>query len=162
VVERQAQVVRWFWRLPFNPDAPAQILGYIASQGEDQPIDRKTKRPTTSARALKALAKRHSDDPFYQLQLDWKALAKVDGTYAVGTLARLDADDRLHPEVTPKPSTLRDSHSGPNMANVIADRSNPGEKPGLASGFRSAIVARDSVPPGVSDTELQAWQQRWL
>ena len=49
---------RWFWQLPFNPDAPAQILAYIASHGESAPEHKKTKKPTTAKEGLKALAKK--------------------------------------------------------------------------------------------------------
>ena len=127
------RVSRWFWRVPFNPDARMQILAYLDAQGIERPMDKKTKKVTTNKAAMAALRDQHSDDPFFQLQLDWKAVQKVDATYAVGTLARLDQDDRVHPEVLPKPSTLRDSCVNPNLQNVVADKSGP---EGLASGFR--------------------------
>lgn len=157
VVVRRVAATRWFWQLPFNPDAPAQVLAYIAAQGEQAPEHKKTRKPTTAKDGLKALAKK-TEDPFYQLQLDWKAVTKVDATYAVGTLNRLDHDDRVHPEFLPKPSTLRDSAIDPNLQNVVADKAGPD---GLASGFRRCIVARDGVPPGVTEDELSQWRQRW-
>lgn len=149
---------RYFWQLPFNPDAPAQILAYLAQQGIEAPMDRKRGRPTTNKKALEALKQQHTDDPFFQLQMDWKAVQKVDSTYAVGTLNRLDADDRVHPEVTPKPSTLRDSCVNPNLQNVVADKAGPD---GLASGFRRCVTARDGVLPSVTEAELAQWRQRW-
>lgn len=155
---------RYFWQLPFNPDAPQQILAYLAQQGIDAPVDRKkldaAGRPkaTTKKDALKKLAKENQDDPFFQLQLDWKAVQKVDSTYAVGTLRRMDADDRVHPEYLPKPSTLRDSCIDPNLTNVVADKAGPD---GLASGFRKCVEARDGVPPGVTADELSNWSRRW-
>src|SRR5262249_41151682 len=148
---------RWFWQLPFNPDAPAQILAYLAQQGIAAPIDKKKNRATTNKKALDTLKKQHADDPFFQLQMDWKAVQKVDSTYAVGTLARLDHNDRIHPEYSPIPSTLRDSAKNPNLTNVVADKAGP---QGLASGFRRCIVARDGVPPGVSAEELQRFEER--
>ena len=149
---------RWFWQLPFNPDAPAQILAYLEQQGIEAPVDRKRQRKTTNKKALAALAKQHASDPFFQLQMDWKAVQKVDSTYAVGTLNRLDVHDRVHPEVLPIPSTLRDSCRNPNLQNVVADKAGPD---GLASGFRRAIVARDGLPPGVTEEEFQQWQTKW-
>lgn len=149
---------RYFWQLPFNPDAPQQILAYIASHGETAPEHKKTRKPTTAKDGLKALAKR-TDDPFYQLQLDWKAVTKVDATYAVGTLRQMDQHDRVHPEYLPKPSTLRDSCISPNLTNVVADKAGP---EGLASGFRRCVVARDGVPPGVSEAEFAAWEAKWI
>ena len=149
---------RWFWQLPFNPDAPAQILAYLEQQGIEAPVDRKKQRKTTNKKALASLAKEHASDPFFQLQMDWKAVQKVDSTYAVGTLNRLDANDRVHPEVLPIPSTLRDSCRNPNLQNVVADKAGPD---GLASGFRRAIIARDGLPPGVTEEEYIAWQTKW-
>lgn len=149
---------RFFWQLPFNPDAPAQVLAYLSARGIDAPVEKKTRRATTNKKALANLAKQHQADPFFQLQLDWKAVQKVDSTYAVGSLTRLDADDRLHPEFLPKPSTFRDSAQNPNLQNVVADKAGP---EGLASGFRRCVIARDGIPPGTSDDDYARWQQRW-
>lgn len=149
---------RYFWQLPFNPDAPAQILAYIEQQGYEAPVDKKTQRKTTNKKALENLKKQHADDPLFQLQLDWKAVVKIDSTYAVGTLALLDHDDRVHPEYAPIPSTLRDSAKHPNLTNVVADKSGPQS---LSAGFRRCIVARDGVPAGVTDEEYAAWQEKW-
>ena len=148
---------RYFWQLPFNPDAPAQILAYLASRDIAAPVDKKKDRPTTSKAALEALRNQH-EDPFFQLQLDWKAVQKVDSTYAVGTMNRLDEDDRVHPEFTCKPSTLRDSCTGPNLQNVVADKGGPA---GLASGFRRVIEARDGIPSNRTPAELAAWEAKW-
>lgn len=153
------RVQRWFWRLPFNPDAPQQILAYIAAQGEAAPLARKTRKPTTDKDAMKALAKKYGeDDPFYQCVLDWKAVQKVDSTYVIGVLTRLDENDYIHPEITPKPQTLRDSCVGPNLQNVVADREGPAS---LAAGFRRAVVSRDGVPADRTAEELATWEQRW-
>jgi len=149
---------RYFWQLPFNPDAPAQILAYLASQNIAAPVDKKTKRATTNKKALDQLKQQHRDDPFFQLQMDWKAVQKVDSTYAVGSLAKLDADDRLHPEFLPKPSTFRDSCQNPNLQNVVADKAGA---EGLAAGFRKCIEARDGVPAGTTAEQLAAWETRW-
>lgn len=151
------QHTRWFWQLPFNPSSWQQILGYIGAHGHEAGTHRKTKKPTTGAASLKKLAAQ-TGDPLYQLLLDGRAVEKVDSTYALGSLSRLDADDRLHPEITPKPSTLRDSSSGPNLQNVIADKS---KTPGLASGFRVCVEARDGIPPDTTEAEIAAWRQRW-
>lgn len=164
LVTRRVLVDRWFWQLPFNPDAAAQILAYIEGRGIAAPVDKKRvdaegrAKKTTNKEALKKLAKEYKDDPFFQLQLDWKAVQKVDATYAVGTLRRLDGDSRVHPEYLPKPSTLRDSAINPNLTNVVADKSGP---EALSSGFRRCIEARDGVPPGVTAEELSAWQLRY-
>ncbi len=159
IVREHVQQQRWFWRLPFNPDAPQQILAYIASQGEAAPLARKTRKPTTDKDAMKSLAKKYGeDDPFYQCVLDWKAVQKVDSTYVIGVLTRLDDNDCIHPEITPKPQTLRDSCVGPNLQNVVADREGPAS---LAAGFRRAVVSRDGVPADRTVEELEAWGARW-
>jgi len=156
-MERRTRT-RYFWQLPFNPDAPAQILAYLAQQGIDAPIDKKKGRATTNKKAMEALKKEHADDPFFQLEMDWKAVQKVDSTYAVGTLARLDTDDRVHPEITPKPSTLRDACAAPNFQNVVADKAGPD---GLASGFRRCVESRDTVPAVITPAEFAGWQAKW-
>jgi len=153
-----ARQARWFWSLPFNPDAPAQILAYIEQRGYEAPVDKKTQRKTTNKKALENLKKQHADDPLFQLQLDWKAVVKIDSTYAVGTMALLDSDDRVHPEYAPIPSTLRDSARHPNLTNVVADKSGPQS---LSAGFRRCVAARDGVPAGVSAEEYAAWESRW-
>jgi uracil-DNA glycosylase family 4 len=157
LVSQQIQQTRWFWQLPFNPSSWQQILSYIDQHGHEAGTHRKTKKPTTDASSLKKLAA-ETGDPLYQLLLDGRAVEKVDSTYALGSLARLDGDDRLHPEITPKPATLRDSSSGPNLQNVIADKS---KKPGLASGFRTCVEARDGIPPDTAPEDVAAWAARW-
>jgi uracil-DNA glycosylase family 4 len=155
--DERREVVRWFWQLPFNPSSWQQILAYIQGHGHQPGTSRKTRQPTTDKESLKKLAA-ETGDPLYQLLLDGRAVEKVDSNYAVGTLSRMDADDRIHPEITPRPSTLRDSSIGPNLQNVIADRSGPA---GLAAGFRKCVVARDGVPPGTTEAEVAAWEERW-
>ena len=158
VVTERRPVEKWFWRVPFNPDAAAQVIAYIEGRGIAAPMDKKTKKKTTNKAALKELAERYRDDPFFELKLNWAAVQKVDSTYAVGTLAILDGNDRCHPEVLCKPSTLRDSCVGPNLQNVVADRSGAD---GLAAGFRKCIVAVDGIPPGVSAEELSDWEAKY-
>ena len=158
LVTQRARCRRYFWQLPFNPDAPQQVLAYLADRGIEAPVDKKRGSKTTNKKALKELQKQYSEDPFFQLQLDWKAVQKVDSTYAVGALARLDKDDRLHPEFLPKPSTFRDSCVGVNLQNVVADKAGPD---GLASGFRRCVESRDGVPENRTAEELAAWALKW-
>jgi hypothetical protein len=158
IATARIRCTRWFWKLPFNPDAPQQVLAYLAQQGIAAPIDKKKQKATTNKKALQDLAKQHAQDPFFQLQLDWKAVQKVDAVYAVGTKALLDRDNRVHPEYLPIPSTLRDSARKPNLTNVVADKAGV---QGLASGFRRVIEARDGVPVGVTQEELAQWETRW-
>jgi uracil-DNA glycosylase family 4 len=158
VVTERRTVSRYFWRVPFNPDAGAQVIAYIEGRGYAAPIDKKTKKKTTNKAAMQALLEQYQDDPFFLLKLDWAAVQKVDATYAVGSLALMDGNDRLHPEVLPKPSTLRDSCVSPNLQNVVADKSGAD---GLAAGFRRCIVAVDGPPPGTTDDMLATWIERY-
>lgn len=137
IVSRAVREVRWFWQLPFNPDASQQILKYIKDSGEAPGRAKKSKKDTTNKDTLKALAKK-TGDPIYQHILDYKAVKKVDSTYAVGAKKRIWSDGRLHPQYTFRPSTERDSYVSPNIQNVTVGRDG---KETLASGFRECIVA---------------------
>jgi len=151
VVLMEQIVTRWFWQEPFNPDSPPQILAWLKHKGH--PVGKsKTSDESTDKKTLEAnLAK--TKHPFYRALLDYRAIKKVLSTYVLGTLARLDADDRLHPHFTFKPSTQRLSATAPNIQNVVADR---GGKEGLASGFRDCIVARESEPEATEEY-LRRW-----
>ena len=152
--------VRWFWQLPFNPGSWQQLIAYIEGKGHTPGVNRKTRAATTDKASLMKLAS-ETGDALYGLILDLRAVQKVDATYAVGTLQRLDEDNRIHPEIKPNPSTHRDSSVGPNLQNVVSDRESGDGKAPLATGFRRCIVARDGVPVGVTPAELQAWEAKW-
>jgi uracil-DNA glycosylase len=133
-----ATVHRWYWQEPFNPDSPQQVLAYIKHRKHRPGRAKRAKSDeSTNRETLERLA-RSTKDPFYQLLLDYRAINKVIGTYVEGTERRLDADDRLHPVPTFKPSTMRLSYVNPNVTNVVADK---GGAEGLAAGFRKCIVA---------------------
>jgi DNA polymerase len=133
-----ATVSRWFWQEPFNPDSPKQVLAYIKYRKHKPGHAKKSQsEESTNRETLERLA-RTTGDPFYQNLLDYRAIGKVKGTYVEGTERRLDAEDRLHPVPTFKPSTMRLSYVNPNITNVVADK---GGSAGLAAGFRKCIVA---------------------
>jgi uracil-DNA glycosylase len=133
-----ATVSRWYWQEPFNPDSVPQVLAYIKHRGHRPGRAKKSKSDeSTNRETLERLA-RTTGDVFYQALLDYRAIGKVKGTYVEGTERRLDADDRLHPVPTFKPSTMRLSYTNPNITNVVADK---GGKEGLAAGFRRCLVA---------------------
>jgi DNA polymerase family A len=137
---------RWFWQLPFNPDAPGQILRFIEDSGEEPGRAKKSRKATTNKETLQKLWKK-THDAVYKDILDYKAIKKVDSTYVMGAKQRIWADRRLHPWITHRPSTLRDSCVNPNLQNVIADKAGPES---LAAGFRHCIVAA----PGCKLVEL--------
>ena len=133
---RVASVTRWFWREPFNPDSWQQVLAYIKFRKHTPGRAKKTGLDSTDRETLKRLIK--TGDPLYSALLDYRAIAKVKGTYVESTERRLDASDRLHPVPTFKPSTMRLSYRDPNITNVVADKD---AKQTLASGFRRCVVA---------------------
>lgn len=137
LIERQAEEPRWFWKLPFNPDASQQILKFIKDSGEEPGRQKKTKKETGDKATLKKLHAK-TKNPVYKYLLDYKAVKKVDSTYVVGSKKRIWADGRIHPEITFRPSMFRDSCINPNIQNVVADKEG---KASLAAGFRHCIVA---------------------
>ena len=141
-----ASVKRWYWKEPFNPDSPQQVLGYIKFRGKTDKRHtpgraKKTHKDSTNRETLERLEKR-TKDPFYKSLLDYRAIVKVKGTYVEGTERRLDAQDRVHPEPTFRPSMFRLSYINPNITNVTADKgAEPGSSKALAAGFRKCVVA---------------------
>lgn len=134
-----ATVTRWFWQEPFNPDSPAQLLAYAKANGHTTGKAKTTGQDSMDRETLLRLVRETQGDPVYTGTLEYRAVQKVRGTYVIGTEKRLDADDRVHPQTTFKPSTQRTSQVNPNLQNVVADKG--GEK-SLASGFRHCVVAR--------------------
>lgn len=138
IEKRVATVRRWYWQEPFNPDSPAQLLAYLKHRGHAPGKSKQTGKESTDRETLQRLA-RETGDPLYALILDYRAVQKIRGTYVDGTFRRLDREDRVHPETTFKPSTMRTSQTNPNYQNVVADK---GSKDSLAAGFRNVVVAR--------------------
>jgi uracil-DNA glycosylase family 4 len=129
-------VARWFWQEPFNPDSWVQVLAYIKAKKHTPGRAKKTHKESTDRETLERLER--TGDPFYRALLDYRAIAKVKGTYVDGTERLLDPTDRVHPEPTFKPSMGRLSYIHPNITNVVADKDG---KESLAAGFRNCIVA---------------------
>ena len=141
-----ASVSRWYWREPFNPDSPQQVLAFIKFKGRTDKKHtpgraKKTHKDSTDRETLERLEKR-TKDPFYRALLDYRAIVKVKGTYVEGTERRLDSEDRVHPEYTFRPSMGRLSAINPNLTNVVADKgATEGSSRALAAGFRRCVVA---------------------
>lgn len=159
VGQHDRQVTRWFWCEPFNPDSPQQVLGYIKARKHKPGRNKKTRNDAADREALQRL-RATTKDPFYEVVLDYRGVAKVRGTYAIGVRKRLDTKNRFHPVPTLKPSTLRTSYVSPNIQNVVADKDSTKT---LAAGFRKCIVAG----PGCKLVELdfsgiEAVQLAWF
>lgn len=139
IVAERRPVVRWFWQEPFNPDSPQQMMTYIKTAGHRPGKSKQTRKDSADRETLIRLAK-STKDPFYQTNLDYRAIKKVDSTYAVPTLRRIEQDPegRLHPIPTFRPSTMRLSYISPNITNVVADKD---KRKNLAAGFRRCMVA---------------------
>lgn len=141
-----ATVTRWFWQEPFNPDSPPQLLAYLKAKGHAPGKSKQTGKDAVDRDTLQRLA-RETGDPLYTAVLNYRAVAKVRGTYVEGTFKRLDTQDRIHSQFTFKPSTMRLSAINPNITNVVADK---GGSESLAAGFRDCVVARGrEEAPGV-------------
>lgn len=153
----EVTATRWFWQEPFNPDSPDQILAYMKHRGHKPGRGKKTGADSTNRDTLTRLAK-ETKDPLYQTILDSRAIGKVRGTYGVGTRKLMDAEDRVHPVPTFRPSTMRLSYTSPNITNVVADK---GGEEGLASGFRRCVVSGTELPGWVTPEGLKAWEAKW-
>lgn len=155
--QEDREVTRWYWQEPFNPDSPDQILAYLAFRKHKPGRAKKTGEDSTDRDTLNRLVK-ETGDPLYQAILDSRSIGKVRGTYGVGTRKLMDAEDRVHPVPTFRPSTGRMSYTSPNITNVVADK---GGKEGLASGFRACIVAGEELPKWVTPQGLKDWEREW-
>ncbi len=119
------------------------MLAYIKSHGHKPGKSKHTHEDSADRETLIRLA-RTTKDPFYQTNLDYRAVKKVDSTYALPTMRRVDTElaegreGRLHPIPTFRPSTMRLSYVSPNITNVVQDK---GGKANLAAGFRRCVVA---------------------
>jgi uracil-DNA glycosylase family 4 len=152
-----ASVRRWYWQEPFNPDSWQQVLAYIKHRKHTPGRAKKTGLDSTDRETLKRLSR--TSDPFYPAVLDYRAINKVKGTYVEGTERRLDTNDRLHPQPSFKPSTMRLSYVNPNITNVVADKD---QGRNLAAGFRRCVVAE----PGcklieIDFSAIEAVQTGW-
>ena len=137
---------RYYWQEPFNPDSPPQILAYLKAKGHKPGRAKKTGHDSTDRETLERLI-RETRDPLYRAILDSRAVGKVRATYGVRTLKLMDADDRVHPVPTDRPSTGRRSYIDPNITNVITDRGGPEN---LAAGFRRCVIG---------DPEDKYWEE---
>jgi uracil-DNA glycosylase family 4 len=136
ITKAVATVRRWFWQEPFNPDSPQQLMAYVLAKGHTPGKAKATGNDSVDRETLSRLI-RETEDPFYQAILDYRAVGKVRSTYVVGTEKRLDADDRVHPTFSFKPSTMRLSAQNPNVQNAVHD-----EGKSLAGGYRLCVVAK--------------------
>jgi uracil-DNA glycosylase family 4 len=159
-VQVQARsVVRYFWQEPFNPDSPKQSLSYILARKHKPGKSKQTKQPSADRECLTRL-RATTKDPFYATLLDYRGVAKVRGTYAIGVRKRLDHGNRFHPVPTLKPSTLRTSYVSPNIQNVVADKDSTKT---LAAGFRRCIVAApDCWLVELDYSGIEAMQLAWF
>jgi hypothetical protein len=136
-------VVRWFWQEPFNPDSAQQVLGYLKYRKHKPGKSKQTREDSADRETLQRLW-RTTQDPLYKYLLDYRAIKKVDSTYAVPTMRRIDKElaagrePRIHPIPTFRPSMHRLSYISPNITNVVADKD---KKQTLAAGFRRCVVA---------------------
>jgi DNA polymerase I len=124
--------LRWAKREPFNPVSSHQVLAYLKLKGYKIPVDRKTRKPTTSKEAITEIL-RHNQDPLLERILEAKQLSKALGYLSESAVG---ADGKFHPIYTFKPETGRLSSVRPNMQNVP----NGGVDEELSRAIRSCII----------------------
>lgn len=117
---QERHVVRYFWQEPFNPDSPQQVLGYIKTRRHKAGRNKKTRSDSADRETLVRL-RATTKDPFYEHLLDYRGVAKIRGTYAIGVRRRLDAENRFHPVPTLRPSTLRTCIAQETLIEVVRD-----------------------------------------
>lgn len=134
IVQREAQVTRYFCREEFNPASPKQLLAYMKAKNLQPGYNNKTESETTDEDTLKRLAKK---DPFFKWVLEFREVSKIKNTYVAPYIAKADEDARIHGEFLHAPSTMRLSSANPNLQNVPDDD----DEKALARQFRHCIVA---------------------
>jgi uracil-DNA glycosylase family 4 len=157
VALQPATVTRFYWQEPFNPDSVPQLLAYMKFRKHQPGKAKKTGKASTEREVLEKLAAA-TKDPVYRGILNYRGIAKVRGTYVIGTRRRMDKDDRTHPVPTFKPSTQRLSYQAPNIQNVVADKES---KRNLAAGFRRCIVAGVARPAWLTGEDEGAWKETY-
>lgn len=108
--------VRYYKKLPFNPDSWQQVLAYIKFRKHKPGTAKKTKKETTDKKTLQRLLK--TGDPFYAALLKNRQAAKMKGTYGDGILEKLDAQNRIHGHFGHLPWTMRLNSTNPNLQNL--------------------------------------------
>ncbi|MGQ9634065.1 MAG: DNA polymerase I [Bryobacteraceae bacterium] len=101
---------------PFNVNSPQQLAKVLFEELR-LPVNSKTKKPSTAADVLEALAPEH---PIAAKVLEYRQLAKLKGTYVDALPALIHpATGRLHTSLNPAgAATGRLSSSNPNLQNI--------------------------------------------
>ena len=134
LVQREAEVVRYFVREEFNPGSSKQLLAYMKAKGYTPGRNYKTGSDSTDAETLQRLARR---DPLFQKVLDYREIQKIKNTYVGPNLARADEESRIHSQFLHAPSNMRLSSVEPNLQNIPDDD----DDQSLARRFRHCIIA---------------------
>ncbi|MBR1832088.1 MAG: DNA polymerase I [Ruminiclostridium sp.] len=134
---------------PFNIGSPKQ-LGKILFEKMGLPHGKKTKTGySTNAEVLEELS---GYDPIIELILRWRAVTKLDSTYAQGLLKEIAEDGRIHTTFKQTETrTGRISSAEPNIQNI------PG-RPELGREFRRFFTAKEGyvlVDADYSQIELR-------
>lgn len=128
---------RWAKLVPFNVGSPTQMWAYARFKKYHVPMN-SSREYAMDQETIAKLAK-STKDPLYVTADRIRRLDKLDGTYAVGWLNALEADECVHPQVGYYPSIGQLSSRRPNSQNAPNEAKNPE----LAPLFRDAIEAPD-------------------
>ena len=158
LVRRPAKVERWFVRGEFNPGSPKQIRALMAAHNESSRPGKHSKsgQPSTDKKVMERLAQRHQ---VFRDILDWRAVQKLDSTYATGLTAHADEYDRIHASFTHRPYTMRLACQNPNLQNIPQDD----EEDSFAQQFRRCIIASPGCRlVGADFAGIEAVQTGWF
>ena len=153
------------WHLPLDFKVSATSLKrYQAYLGHKPVFHRREKNPdgsrkvTFDATAIQTLERRYPEDPLYKEIATFSKRRKLLGTY-IGRTNPLtgvikggmpvEADGRVHTQITSTPSTLRFASQNPNLQNL--PRPNARDEDDIANLIRGMIVAGKGNLLGASD-----------
>jgi uracil-DNA glycosylase family 4 len=138
VEQVERELVRFFRRVPFNPESSQQVLSYVLHQGHE-PGTNKAKTQSVDKLALARL--QNTQDPFYTQLTKYRQTTKMSSAFVESTLARLDQNNRVHASTQHNPSTLRLNMADPNLQQVAAGRDGREVGKDLAKRYRRTVRA---------------------
>jgi DNA polymerase-1 len=139
---------RWARVEPFNPNSSKQLLEYMHFRGYKIPIDRKTRKPTSSEEAMETILRspKGEGDDVLEMAIEAKHIKQVLGFLSE---SYIQSDGRFHSFYTFRPETGRLSSIRPNLQQL----------PGKGSDPKFARAVRRSIIPDEGKVLVEVdWQ----
>lgn len=111
----------------FNPDSAAHVQKLLFKHLGLHPVkhSKKTGRPSADKEVLNGMLGQH---PIIEHIIEWRRIAKLDGTYARGMLQHIRSDGRMHPTYRiDGTETGRISGANPNLLNIPRSETREGK-----------------------------------